>query len=64
MTCSERNFIASQAFYGLCIAKGAELPSLDDPAILWSERIEHLVDLSNYVADTMIEANKKREALC
>lgn len=65
MTCSERNFLASQCFYSLCIAKGMQLPQLTCDFMgertskahdeSWDSVLDRLVELSYRAADKMLE---------
>jgi hypothetical protein len=61
MKVSERNFLACQAFYGLAIAKGANLPSINHEQG-WDDAIARLVELSYRTADAMIAHSKKKKA--
>jgi hypothetical protein len=68
MTISDRNFLASQALYGLMIAKNVQLPPLgefssepsssDNPH--WHIALDHLIGLAFLAADKMIARSKKK----
>jgi len=62
MTCSEMNFVQSQHFYGLCIAKKDELPLITASDSTWLKYLGHLNRLSEMSATMQINANKKRKA--
>ena len=65
MTCSELNFVSSQHFYGLCIAKGAELPSLKDGDAEWMTALARLNRLAIQSSKHQIKTNlpaKQRKA--
>jgi hypothetical protein len=59
MNCSEINFVQSQHFYGLCIAKRAELPSLQDGDRKWIVAIDRILALSNISAQRQIDSNNQ-----
>lgn len=59
MKISHRNFMASQAFYGLAIAKQNELPPVDVPWHKWDAPLRKLVALSFVVADMQIAHSRK-----
>jgi hypothetical protein len=61
MTCSELNFLSSQAQYGLQIAKQAELPSLHAPVEEWDRAFDRIVFLANRLAVKQIALSKAQE---
>jgi hypothetical protein len=67
MKISDRNFMASQAFYGLSIACQDQLPKLNKycPSVNdkdWDAALDRLVDLSYRVADRMLAKDKEKDA--
>jgi hypothetical protein len=61
MDCSEKNFMSSQAGYGLMIAKNSELPSLYAPVEDWIKALDRIAELSCVMAERQIAKNHVRE---
>lgn len=61
MTISDRDFMTSQCFYGLCISKNSELPPLNAPETEWREALDKITTLARIAADMQIAENKKTE---
>ena len=57
MKISDRNFMASQCFYGLAIAKQAELPALHETG--WEEALDRLTRLARIAADKQMAENRR-----
>lgn len=62
MNISDRNFMASQAGYGLMIAKNADLPDLTASNEEWDEALDRIAALSFRLADRQIERGKEAQA--
>ena len=63
MNCSEINFVQSQHFYGLAIARHNELPSLKASDKMWIRALSRLNQLANMSAKIQIEKNKEMDVI-
>jgi hypothetical protein len=61
MTCTELNFVQSQHFYGLCIAKKAELPPITASESEWRKVLDRVIHLAHLSAKRQIAMNKRRK---
>lgn len=60
MKISHRQFMASQAGYGLMIAKNSELPALHDSNAKWDFALDRIAELSVIMADKQIKKTRDR----
>lgn len=58
MRCSENNFVQSQHFYGLCIAKQKELPKIGGDALKWLNALQKINRIAKLSAEMQISGNK------
>lgn len=59
MKISDRNFVSSQIFYGIAIARDQDMPSIHDNIETWREKLNALAKLSVMGADIMLAESRR-----